>query len=226
MTELGIGDALQWLPSTVGMFYDGKIFPLDGALDLLAPRLRLARRSPPHRPRHTVPANEKAGLGGVRARHRSGVAAQIARRRRIRPRDGRAIEGEVRPKLGPDSRWCTCGKSSSCARPAGKTRWQRSTSATRAAPFRCVIDALEAKLREIGVQMHSKADVQSVTPNGDGGVTIRVDGEDAARSTPRSITTPSASLQEARGWRTGGLRAETGCCRLSGRLLHDSRNRP
>src|SRR6478609_7585375 len=35
MTELGVGDTLQWLPSTVGMFHDGKIWPLDGATDLL-----------------------------------------------------------------------------------------------------------------------------------------------------------------------------------------------
>src|SRR3954470_11496350 len=35
MNELGVGDRLQWLPSTVGMFYDGKIWPLDGAMDLL-----------------------------------------------------------------------------------------------------------------------------------------------------------------------------------------------
>jgi protoporphyrinogen oxidase len=33
--ELGIGAHLLWLPSNVGYFADGKIFPLNGALDLL-----------------------------------------------------------------------------------------------------------------------------------------------------------------------------------------------
>ncbi|MCC6313801.1 MAG: NAD(P)/FAD-dependent oxidoreductase [Thermomicrobiales bacterium] len=33
--ELGIGDELLWLPSNVGYFADGRIWPLNGALDLL-----------------------------------------------------------------------------------------------------------------------------------------------------------------------------------------------
>ena len=33
--ELGIGDRLIWLPSNVGYFADGRIYPLNGALDLL-----------------------------------------------------------------------------------------------------------------------------------------------------------------------------------------------
>lgn len=33
--EIGIGDHLLWLPSNVGYFADGKIFPLNGAKDLL-----------------------------------------------------------------------------------------------------------------------------------------------------------------------------------------------
>jgi protoporphyrinogen oxidase len=35
MLELGIGDDLLWLNSSVGFFADGKIYPLQGALDLL-----------------------------------------------------------------------------------------------------------------------------------------------------------------------------------------------
>lgn len=33
--ELGIGDQLMWLPSNVGYYADGKVLPLNGALDLL-----------------------------------------------------------------------------------------------------------------------------------------------------------------------------------------------
>ena len=33
--EVGVGDRLIWLPSNVGYFSDGKIYPLNGALDLL-----------------------------------------------------------------------------------------------------------------------------------------------------------------------------------------------
>ena len=33
--ELGLGDQLVWLPSNVGYFADGKVWPLNGALDLL-----------------------------------------------------------------------------------------------------------------------------------------------------------------------------------------------
>ena len=35
MDELGIGDRLLWLPSNVGYFADGKLWPLNGAKDLL-----------------------------------------------------------------------------------------------------------------------------------------------------------------------------------------------
>ncbi|HZU76422.1 MAG TPA: NAD(P)/FAD-dependent oxidoreductase, partial [Dehalococcoidia bacterium] len=35
MEEIGIGDKLVWLPSNVGFYADGKIYPLNGALDLL-----------------------------------------------------------------------------------------------------------------------------------------------------------------------------------------------
>lgn len=33
--ELGIGDTLEWLPSNVGYFIDGEIYPLNGATDVL-----------------------------------------------------------------------------------------------------------------------------------------------------------------------------------------------
>ena len=33
--EVGVGDKLMWLPSNVGYFADGQIYPLNGALDLL-----------------------------------------------------------------------------------------------------------------------------------------------------------------------------------------------
>ena len=33
--EIGVGDKLMWLPSNVGYFADGRIYPLNGALDLL-----------------------------------------------------------------------------------------------------------------------------------------------------------------------------------------------
>ncbi|HYJ12686.1 MAG TPA: NAD(P)/FAD-dependent oxidoreductase [Thermomicrobiales bacterium] len=33
--EVGVGDRLMWLPSNVGYFSDGRIYPLNGALDLL-----------------------------------------------------------------------------------------------------------------------------------------------------------------------------------------------
>jgi protoporphyrinogen oxidase len=36
MEELGIGDRLMWLPSDVGYFADGRIYPLNGAKDLLS----------------------------------------------------------------------------------------------------------------------------------------------------------------------------------------------
>src|SRR5215207_4588548 len=35
IAELGIGDRLAWLPSNVGYFADGTIYPLNGAKDLL-----------------------------------------------------------------------------------------------------------------------------------------------------------------------------------------------
>ncbi len=34
-SEVGVGDKLMWLPSNVGYFADGRIYPLNGAVDLL-----------------------------------------------------------------------------------------------------------------------------------------------------------------------------------------------
>ena len=98
--EIGIGDRLLWLPSNVGYFADGRIWPLNGALDLL--RLGF------------LPIQDRLRVGLVTAylqrvrdwkRFESVTAASWLRRAlgqsRLRPHLRRAAAGEVRPLSRP-----------------------------------------------------------------------------------------------------------------------------
>ena len=92
--EIGIGDRLLWLPSNVGYFADGRIWPLNGALDLL--RLGF------------LPIHDRLRLGLVTAylqrvrdwkRFETVTAASWLRRAlgpRLRPDVRRSAAGEVR----------------------------------------------------------------------------------------------------------------------------------
>ena len=93
--EIGIGDRLLWLPSNVGYFADGRIWPLNGALDLL--RLGIPA-DPGPAARRTRDGLSAAGprLEAVRIGHRRDVAAPRARAARLRPHLWRAAASEVR----------------------------------------------------------------------------------------------------------------------------------
>ena len=178
MGELGIADRLQWLPSTVGMFYDGKVWPLDGALDLL----KLGYVSPAARVR----------IGAMTAYLQ--LKKDYAKYERVTAKDwlaraigangfDRVFGAQLRAKFGPA--WETMPmvwfwkkvqlRTTNRANPLAKE-----TLGYPRGSFQVIIDALEAEMRRIGVEIHLGAGVETIAPAAAGGVIVRVDGLDAA----------------------------------------------
>jgi len=189
MAELGVGDTLQWLPSTVGMFHDGKIWPLDGAMDLL----KLRYISPAARLR----------IGAMTAylqmqKHYAGYERVTAARwiERFSGKNGfdRVFGAQLRAKFGPS--WDTIPmvwfwkkvqlRTTNRTNPLAKE-----TLGYPRGSFQVVIDALEAELRRLGVAIHFGVNVEAVQPRADEGVVVRVDGEEHALDVA-VVTTPSA----------------------------------
>ena len=189
MNELGIGDTLQWLPSTVGMFYDGKIWPLDGALDLL----KLGYISPLSRVR----------IGALTAylqmKKKWGSYEHVTTARwlaRATGKDGfdRVFGAQLRAKFGPS--WDTIPmvwfwkkvqlRTTNRSNPLAKE-----TLGYPRGSFQVFIDALDAELRRVGVDVHLSVNVEAVRPEGDGGVTVVVDGTQRVFDAV-VVTTPSA----------------------------------
>jgi len=197
MTELGIGDALQWLPSTVGMFYDGKTFPLDGALDLL----RLGYVSPIGRLRIGLATQYlQMKKRGWESYEHITAADWLGKMHGGNAFD-RVMGAQLKAKFGPS--WDKIPMVYMWKKIQLRTTSRENPLAKEylgypRGSFQVLIDALEAKLRAIGVQLHNKADVQSVTANANGGVTVRVDGEPQEFDTVL-VTAPSAVFKKLVG---------------------------
>jgi protoporphyrinogen oxidase len=189
MNELGVGDRLQWLPSTVGMFYDGKIWPLDGAKDLL----KLGYISPLARLRVGALTAYLQLKKNYAAYERQSAAAWLARASGKNGFD-RVFGAQLRAKFGPS--WDKIPmvwfwkkvqlRTTNRSNPLAKE-----TLGYPRGSFQVFIDALEAEMRRVGVAMNLGVNVESVQPSAEGGVTVRVDGVDHAMDTV-VITTPSA----------------------------------
>lgn len=189
MQELGIGDTLQWLPSTVGMFADGRIWPLDGALDLL----KLGYISPLARLRIGL-ATAYLQYKKHYAKYERVTAAQWLRAATGANGFDRVFGAQLRAKFGPS--WDTIPmvwfwkkvqlRTTNRANPLAKE-----TLGYPRGSFQVIIDALEAELRRLGVGLHTGVSVEAVQPGADGGVTVRVDGVDHRRDVA-VVTTPSA----------------------------------
>ncbi len=197
MTELGIGDALQWLPSTVGMFYDGKVYPLDGALDLL----KLDYIPPLSRLR------VGAATAYLQAKKRNWesyenvTAAAWLRKAHGGPGFDRVMGAQLKAKFGPS--WDKIPMVYMWKKIQLRTTSRENPLAKEylgypRGSFQVLIDALEAKLRKIGVEMHTEATVSEVKPNATGGVTVRVDGE-AQEFDTAIVTAPSAIFKRMVG---------------------------
>lgn len=189
MNELGVGDRLQWLPSTVGMFYDGRIWPLDGATDLL--KLRYI----------SLPARLRTGAltaylqlkRDYRAYETMTAAAWLERAAGKNGFD-RVFGAQLRAKFGPS--WDKIPmvwfwkkvqlRTTNRSNPLAKE-----TLGYPRGSFQVLIDALEGELRRIGVEIILGVNVEAVQPAPKGGVTVRVDGADHALDLA-VLTTPSA----------------------------------
>jgi protoporphyrinogen oxidase len=164
--ELGIADQLMWLPSNVGYFADGRIWPLNGAADLL--RLGF------------IPLQDRVRLGLVTAylqrvrdwKRFEHITAHDWLRRALGPRAyDRTLGAQLRAKFGAYHDqvamvWFW-----------GKI-WLRTTS--RRSPldqeklgyprgsFNVVVDALAAAARQAGAEIHAGLGPELVTPGEDG----------------------------------------------------------
>jgi protoporphyrinogen oxidase len=189
MNELGVGDRLQWLPSTVGMFYDGKILPLDGAKDLL----KLGYISPLARLRVGALTAYLQLKKNYAAYERQTAAAWLAR---ASGRNGfdRVFGAQLRAKFGPS--WDKIPmvwfwkkvqlRTTNRSNPLAKE-----TLGYPRGSFQVFIDALEEEMRRVGVAINLGVNVEAVRPSAAGGVTVRVDGVGHALDVA-VITTPSA----------------------------------
>jgi protoporphyrinogen oxidase len=189
--ELGIADHLRWLPSNVGYFADGRIWPLNGALDLL--RLGF------------IPLHDRVRVGLVTAylqrvrewQRFERVTAAAWLRRALGPRAyERTFGAQLRAKFGRYHDqvamvWFW-----------GKI-WLRTTS--RRSPlererlgyiqgsFNVLIDALAEGARTAGAELVTGRGPDRLSPRPDGGWDVVLDDETVAVDAV-VVTTPSPIL--------------------------------
>jgi protoporphyrinogen oxidase len=166
MAELGIGDKLLWLPSDVGYYADGRIWPLNGALDVL--RLGF------------IPFRDRLRLGLVTAylqrvrewKRFETVTADAWLRRALGDRAyDRTLGAQLRAKFGRHYDrvpmvWFW-----------GKI-WLRTTSRQNPlaqeklgyplGSFNVIIDALAAEARRLGAELHSGIGPERLERSDDG----------------------------------------------------------
>ncbi len=189
MEELGIDDKLAWLPSNVGYFADGKIYPLNGAADLL--KLKI------------IPFHDRVRLGLVTAylqrvrdwKKYEKVTAEKWLRRAL---GNRAYERTLGAQL--DAKFGSYQKDVAMGWFWGKI-WLRTTS--RKSPldqeklgyikgsFNTLVNGLERGAREAGATLHSGRGPSKLEPNADGGWDVRFDGADSEQCDAVIVTTPS-----------------------------------
>jgi protoporphyrinogen oxidase len=187
--ELGIGEKLLWLPSNVGYFADGKIFPLNGALDLL-----------------------KLGIIPIHDRIRLGlVTAYLQRVKKWEKFEKVTAEQWLRRALGDRAYRRTLGAQLDAK--FGKYQhdvamvwfwgkiWLRTTS--RKSPldqeklgyikgsFNVVTDAIVAGARAAGADLQSAAALANLAPLDDGRWEVRFEDRPGTEVDAVIVTTPS-----------------------------------
>jgi protoporphyrinogen oxidase len=187
--ELGIGEKLLWLPSNVGYFADGKIFPLNGALDLL-----------------------KLGIIPIHDRIRLGlVTAYLQRVKKWEKFEKVTAEQWLRRALGDRAYRRTPGAQLDAK--FGKYQhdvamvwfwgkiWLRTTS--RKSPldqeklgyikgsFNVVTDAIVAGARAAGADLQSAAALANLAPLDDGRWEVRFEDRPGTEVDAVIVTTPS-----------------------------------
>jgi protoporphyrinogen oxidase len=189
INELGIGDKLMWLPSNVGYFADDKIYPLNGAKDLL--KLGI------------IPFHDRIRLGLVTAYLQKvkkwekfeKVTAEAWLTRALGKRAySRTLGAQLDAKFGKYQHdvamvWFW-----------GKI-WLRTTS--RKSPldqeklgyikgsFNVVTDAIVAGARKAGAELHSGAALSGLQPNADNTWQVRFEDGEPVNVDAVIVTTPS-----------------------------------
>lgn len=192
--ELGIGDRLLWLPSNVGYFADGKTYPLNGAKDLL--KLGI------------IPFHDRVRLGLVTAylqkvkdwKKFEKVTAESWLKRAI---GQRAYEKTWGAQL--DAKFGRYQSQVAMVWFWGKI-WLRTTS--RKSPldqeklgyikgsFNVLIDALEARLRQEGVDVHVGRGPSQLIQADDGRWQIHFDDAETTICDRVIVTTPSPIMSK------------------------------
>lgn len=192
--ELNIGDKLLWLPSNVGYFADGRIYPLNGAVDLL----KLG----------VVPFIDRVRLGITTAylqqvkdwkKYESVTAHDWLRRALGERAYDKTLGAQLRAKFGRfhdkiPMVWFW-----------GKV-WLRTTS--RKSPldkeklgyfdgsFQVIVDALVDACRDAGVSLVSSG-IENIEQDADGSWSVQVEGDTASASFDAVIATvPSRVFQQ------------------------------
>jgi len=188
--ELGLGHRLMWLPSDVGYFANGRILPLNGALDLL--RLDI------------LPFHDRIRVGLV--------TAYLQRVRDWKPFEEVTAEAWLRQALGSRAYEATFGAQleAKFGRYASEIAmvwfwgkiWLRTTS--RRSPlegeklgyplgsFGSIVDALAGASRAQGAVLNTGADPSSIRQTEDGRWTMEFENGNASQVYDRIIvTTPS-----------------------------------
>lgn len=193
--ELGIGDKLLWLPSNVGYFADGRIYPLNGAKDLL--KLGI------------IPFHDRVRLGATTAylqkvrdwKKYEQITAEKWLKRALGERCyDRTLGAQLDAKFGRYQSdvamvWFW-----------GKI-WLRTTS--RKSPldqeklgyikgsFNVLIDALESAARSAGAELHVGRGPAELTQAAEGKWYVRFDDGSATETFDRVIvTTPSPIMSK------------------------------
>ena len=188
--EIGIGDRLLWLPSNVGYFADGRIWPLNGALDLLRlgflpihDRLRVGLVT-------AYLQRVATGSGSKRSRPRRGCAARSATAPTSGPlaRNSRQVRSLSRP--GRDG--LVLGQDLVAHDVPAHRRSKASDSATIKAASTSSIDALACAARAAGAELVTGDGQPSLRPR-DGGWDVVLDSEVISVDAV-VVTTPSPVL--------------------------------
>lgn len=201
--ELGLASELQWKRTHMGFMYQRRIYPLDGALDLMRfspltvrERLRLGMMGLRTRMRGLDPALDGVAVGDwIRAQVGERVF-QILWRPLLEAKIGDQYPGI--PALWLSSRM---SREKSSAAPE--------TKGCLTGGYRTLIDAFERRLRALGVTIRLRTRVRSLEPRGDA-IALRLEDDTLEPWDAVVVTSPLPQFQRM----SEGLRLPPALARL------------
>lgn len=193
--ELGVGDKLVWLPSNVGYFSDGKIYPFNGAVDLL-------RFSP-------LPFIDRVRLGLVTAylqkvknwkKYESVTAHEWLERALGRRAYDKTLGAQLRAKFGSyyDKVAMVWFWGKIYLRTTSRrTPLDQEKLGYFRGSFKVIVDALVAGCERAGVALRVGSRIHGLQQNVDGTWTVSVEGEADGKTFDAIVATvPSPVFQK------------------------------